>query len=100
MGRKVKNPDAIIQMKLKQKKYPDLKKYFASYFNPDHTKLKVPTEVEYIHQYTSKSITKSISKYKNNEPSDEEVKKAMKNRIIKASPNIEAEFFKIAYLLP
>lgn len=41
------NRNDIIQLKPSQKKCPSLNKDFQSHFNPDHTKLKLPAEIEH-----------------------------------------------------
>lgn len=75
MWGKTKDHKSIIQSKPAQKKCPGLKKYFEPHFNPDHTKLRIPSEIGHTPVYTQ-VLQSLFSNVNYNESSDEDVKKA------------------------
>ena len=96
MWRKAKEHDNIIKSKPKQIPCPGLKDHFQHHFNPDHSTLKTPNEIEYTPEYIKSLQTQSLA-IDNNAPSEEEVLCAVKKlKSNKSSIDIEGEVLKAA----
>ena len=100
MWRKAKEHDKIIKSKPKQMKCTGLKEHFMTHFNPDHTSLEVPSEIEHTPEYiqTLQQFSLSIN---NSEPSADEIASAIKKlKSNKCSLDIEGEVLKLASTVP
>lgn len=75
-------------------------KHFESYFDPDHTKIKISAGTEHIPKYIQSLLSLSPN-VNNDESTDVEINKVTKNvSNNKASLEIEDEILKRDYLLP
>lgn len=63
-----------LQSKPKQKKFPDLKKHFQAYVNPDHVNLNMADKIEYT-PVNAKTLQSLFPKLNKNESLDGGVEK-------------------------
>ena len=95
-----KSHDKIIKKKPRPLNCPGLKDYFESHFNPDHSSLQTPAEVNIPPDYIQ-VLQDSNLEIINTPPTDEEISCAMKQlNNGKSSLDIEAEIVKLAESIP
>ena len=96
MWRKAKNHDKIIKSRPKLTTCCGLKEHFQSHFNPDHSDLTIPKDIEHPPEYII-SLRNTAAKINNSEPTNTEISHAIKSlKANKSSLDVEAEALKLA----
>ena len=100
LWRDAKSHDSLIKKKPKSINCPGLKKHFKSHFNPDHSMLQTPSEIENPPEYIQ-VLKDSNLEILNMPPTSEEISDAIKQlNKGKSSLDIEPEIIKLADSIP
>ena len=100
LWRQAKSHDKIIKKKSGPLMCPGLKDHFESHFNPDHSSLQIPVEVDTPPDYIQ-VLQDSNLEITSAPPRDEEISSAIKQlNNGKSSLDIEAEILKLAESIP
>ena len=96
LWRKAKSQERIISKKAKPIKCPGLKNHFQSHFNPNHSNLNIPNEIQEIPSYI-RNLLDHYQHIDNTIPSAYDIKEAVKKlKANKSSLDIEGEIIKAA----
>ena len=100
LWRDAKSHDSILKKKPKSINCPGLKKHFKSHFNPDHSMLQTPLEIENPPEYIQ-LLRDSNLEILNLPPTTEEISNAIKQlNKGKSSLDIEPDIIKLADSIP